>query len=111
MWVGGNLKYMCEWGGYLTKWEGGSHSKFFSIKQASLFKDQIDSATNSDHFDDHNDNITTDIDDDGNHLCAGQIVLLPSPPQGSPGVRGKICVIIKGGALENEAKRGRGTLK
>ena len=34
-------------------------------------------------------------------LCAGQIVL-PPPPRGSPGVRGKICVIKKGGALQNE---------
>ena len=32
-------------------------------------------------------------------------------PRGSPGVRGKICVTKKGGALENEVKRGRGTLK
>ena len=30
---------------------------------------------------------------------------------GSPGVWGKICVIKKGGALENEVKGGRGTLK
>ena len=36
-------------------------------------------------------------------LCAGQIVLPQSPPQGSPGVRGKMSVIKKGGALE---KRG-----
>ena len=97
---------MCEWGGYLTKWEGGSHSKFFSIKQASLFKDQIDSATNSDHFDDHNDNITNDTDDDGNHLCAGQIVLLPSPPPGSPGVRENMRGIKKGGALKKRGNFG-----
>ena len=33
------------------------------------------------------------------------------PPGGSPGIRGKTCVIKKGGALENKMKRGRGTLK
>ena len=33
-------------------------------------------------------------------LCAGQIVLPPSPPRGSLGVRRKMCVLNKGGALE-----------
>ena len=33
-------------------------------------------------------------------LCAGQIVLTPSPPPGSPGVRENMRVIKKGGALE-----------
>ena len=37
-------------------------------------------------------------------LCAGQIVLPPTP-LGQPGVRGKICVIKKGGALENEVTK------
>ena len=44
------------------------------------------------------------------YLCAGQIVLPPSP-SGSLGVRRKICVIKKGGALENEVKIGQGTGK
>ena len=35
----------------------------------------------------------------------------PHPIRGSPGVRGNICVIKKGGALENGVKRGRGTLE
>ena len=38
-------------------------------------------------------------------LCAGQIVLPispPSPPRGSLGVRGKMGVITKGVALEND---------
>ena len=30
----------------------------------------------------------------------------PHPPLGTPGVRGKMCVIKKGGALENEVKIG-----
>ena len=34
----------------------------------------------------------------------------PIPP-GSPGVRGKMCVIKKGGALDNDVKKGRGTEK
>ena len=33
------------------------------------------------------------------YLCAGQIVLT-HPPRGSPGVRGKMCVIKKGWVLE-----------
>ena len=32
-------------------------------------------------------------------------------PPGSPGVRVKICVIKEGVALEDEVKRGQGTLK
>ena len=35
---------------------------------------------------------------------------VPIPP-GSPVVRGKMCVIKKGGALENDVKKGRGTGK
>ena len=38
-------------------------------------------------------------------VCAGQIVLSPSP-RGSPGVRGKMCAIKKGEAPENEVKKG-----
>ena len=38
-------------------------------------------------------------------------ILRPSPRLGSPGVRGKMCVIKKGRALENEVKKGRGTAK
>ena len=37
------------------------------------------------------------------NLMLGQIVLPPSPPRGSPGVRGKMCVIKKGGALEKKS--------
>ena len=43
-------------------------------------------------------------------LCAGQIVLTPSLP-GSTGVKRKICMIKKGGVLENEEKKGQGTGK
>ena len=43
--------------------------------------------------------------------CTSQIVLPPSPTRGSPGVRGNVCAIKKGGALENEVKGGKGTLK
>ena len=32
----------------------------------------------------------------------------PPQPPGSPGVRGKMCVIKKGGTLESEVKKGRG---
>ena len=43
---------------------------------------------------------------------AGQIVLPPSPsPQGSPGVKGKMCVIKKGRALEMKWKKGGALLK
>ena len=35
----------------------------------------------------------------------------PYPPRGSLGVRGKMCVIRKVGALENEVKKGQGTGK
>ena len=38
-------------------------------------------------------------------LCAGQIVLPPSPP-GSPGVRENMRVIKKGGALEKKGDFG-----
>ena len=38
-------------------------------------------------------------------LCAGQIVLPPSP-SGSPGVRENMCVIKKGGALEKKGDFG-----
>ena len=30
----------------------------------------------------------------------------PHLPRGNPGVRGKMCVIKKGGAMENEVKKG-----
>ena len=33
----------------------------------------------------------------------------PNPPTGSLGVRGKMCVIRKVGALENEVKKGQST--
>ena len=40
-------------------------------------------------------------------LCASQIVLPPSLlPRGSPVVKGKMCVMKKGGALQNEVKKG-----
>ena len=35
----------------------------------------------------------------------------PPTPPGCPGVRGKLCVIKKGGTLENEVKKGRCTGK
>ena len=37
-------------------------------------------------------------------LCVGQTALPPSPPPGSPGVREKMRVIKKGGALEKRVK-------
>ena len=46
----------------------GISNKVRGSEQASLFNVQIVSASNSDHFDDHNDNITTDSDDDVNEF-------------------------------------------
>ena len=39
-------------------------------------------------------------------LLSASHISLPPSPQGSPGVWGKMCVIKKGGALENEVKKG-----
>ena len=36
----------------------------------------------------------------------GPVKLFVPIPPGSPGVKGKMCVIKKGGALENEVKKG-----
>ena len=45
------------------------------------------------------------------NLCAGQIVLPPSPPPGCPGVKAKNGVIKKGGATKSEVMLGGGAAK